>query len=191
MLLADFWTLFLSPFLTVLLAEVTRQSWSLLDNFLCIFRRGMSRNTWFDCGCIFFVSLWMALEEFLIFLRGLLDSDPEVVASFSLCGHARRQQRQWHAFSWFCLSSCTSAVFPTIAGRCSCGVMAQIMDNVMVSCDVELIVAECHRSWRNRDGNTFRDVVPQVLLRFMVVPVVIQRTVCRDTGCASDSVHSP
>ena len=53
-------------------------------------------------GYIFFISLWMALEEFHFFLRGLVDSDPEVVASLSLCGHARRQQRQWHAFSWFC-----------------------------------------------------------------------------------------
>ena len=50
----------------------------------------------------------MALEEFLLFLRGVLDSDPEVVASLSLCGHARRQQRQWHAFSSFCWSWCTS-----------------------------------------------------------------------------------
>ena len=48
----------------------------------------------------------MALGEFLIFLRRLLDSDPEIVASFSLCGHARRQQRQWHAFSWFGWSWC-------------------------------------------------------------------------------------
>ena len=38
------------------------------------------------------------------FLSGLVDSDPEVVASISLCVHARRQQRQWHAFYWFCLS---------------------------------------------------------------------------------------
>ena len=26
-------------------------------------------------------------------------------------------------------------------------------------------MAPCHRSWRNRDGDTVRDVVPQVLLR--------------------------
>ena len=49
-------------------------------------------------------SVWMALEEFHIFLRGLVDSDPEVVASLSLCGHARRLRRQWHAFYWFCWS---------------------------------------------------------------------------------------
>ena len=30
---------------------------------------------------------------------------------------------------------------------------------------VEQIVAPCHRSWRNRDGDKVRDVVPQVLLR--------------------------
>ena len=37
----------------------------------------------FDSGYIFFISLWMALEEFPIFLRGLVDSDPEVVVSLS------------------------------------------------------------------------------------------------------------
>ena len=77
---------FFRPFQTVPLAEVTRQSWRLLDEFTV------------------FSGLWMAMEEFLIFLRGLVDSDPEVVASLSLCGHARRQQRQWHAFCWFCCS---------------------------------------------------------------------------------------
>ena len=53
------------------------------------------RNTLFDSGYIFFVSFWMALEEFPIFPRGWVDSDPEVVSSLSFCGHARRQQRQW------------------------------------------------------------------------------------------------
>ena len=33
---------------------------------------------WFDSGYIFFVSFWMALEEFQIFLRGWVDSDPKV-----------------------------------------------------------------------------------------------------------------
>ena len=68
----------------------------------------------------------------------------------SCCGHARRQQRQWHVFYWYCWSSCTSAAFPMIAGGCSCGVMPQIMDIVKVFRDVETIVALCHRSWRNR-----------------------------------------
>ena len=63
------------------------------------------RNTWFDSGYIFFISLWMALEEFQVFLRGWVDSDPEVVSCrFSPCGHARRQQRQWHACSTSCLT---------------------------------------------------------------------------------------
>ena len=50
-LLADFWTLFLSPFLTVLLAEGTRQSWRLLDEFLCIF------PSWYVAQ--YLVRLWM------------------------------------------------------------------------------------------------------------------------------------
>ena len=66
----------LSPFLTVPLAEVARQSWRVFVRFHSIFRSGQSCNIWFDRGYIFFISLWMALEEFHIFLRGLVDSDP-------------------------------------------------------------------------------------------------------------------
>ena len=75
-------------------------SWSFLSTF------------WFDSGYLFFISLWMALEEFHIVPRGLVDSDPEFVASLSLWGHARCQQRQWHAFYWFCWSWCTSRCVP-------------------------------------------------------------------------------
>ena len=110
------------------------------------------------------------------FLRGLVDSDLEVVASLSLCCHARRQQRQWHYFTGFCLSSCTSAAFPTIAARCSGGVMPQIMDIVMVSCDVELIVASCHRSWGHREGDVAFSSVEQIVVpAVMDVPVIMQR----------------
>ena len=63
----DFWTLFLSPLLTVLLAEVKRQSWRLSDDFTIFSVDAMWCNFWFDSGYIFFISLWMALEEFHIF----------------------------------------------------------------------------------------------------------------------------
>ena len=89
--------------------------------FRSIFRRGQSCNIWFDSGYIFFIGLWMALEEFHIFLRGLVDSDPEVVASLShvatlvvnngsACTHL--PQWQWHAFYWFCWYSCTLCRVP-------------------------------------------------------------------------------
>ena len=92
------------------------------------------------------------------------------------CGHARRQQRQWHYFTGFCLSSCTSVAFPTIAGRCTGGVMPQIMDIVMGSCDVELVVASCHRSWGHREGDVAFSCVEQIVVpAVMDVPVVMQR----------------
>ena len=46
-------------------------------------------------------------------------------------------------------------------------------------------MAPCHRPCRNRDGDTVRDVVPQVLLRLWSHAV----TLSCDTGCAPDSVH--
>ena len=63
---------------------------------------------------------WLLEEIFHDFLRDWVDSTLEVDSRrFSPCTHgrrgsgrARRQQWQWHAFSWFCLCWCTSRGVP-------------------------------------------------------------------------------
>ena len=55
-------------------AEVPRKFGGFWTNFTAFSLVVMLRNTWFDSGYIFFVSLWMALQEFQIFLRDWVDS---------------------------------------------------------------------------------------------------------------------
>ena len=73
------------------------------------FRRGHVCNTWLQ---------WIHILRQLVDGFGrILDFTTWLRSVLLLVGHARRQLRQWLVFYWSCWSSCTSAAFPTIAGR--------------------------------------------------------------------------
>ena len=195
------WTLFLEP-LSDSPPGVTRQSWRLLDEFHNIFRRGSCRTTLGSTVDTYSASArgWL-LEEFLVFLRCWVDSDPEVVSSlFSLWPRSSSTTavaclfyilfyfgtqfgRANAVFSRFRLTTMMKVwVMTTTIGsqlRTSCGVMLQIMGNRegdTAFSGVEQIVASCPRSWRHREGDTAsRWGAAGAVPAAMVVPVIMQR----------------
>ena len=60
----------------------------------------------------------MALEEFHIFLRGLVDSDPEVVASLSYVATLAVNNGSGMHSTGFAVLDAPRVAFPTTAGRC-------------------------------------------------------------------------
>ena len=61
--------------------------------------------------------------------------------------------------------------------------MPQILDIVMVSRDVEQIVASCHRSWRNREGDSFAMECRSYSARSLTRPL------CATTGVMVQTVQ--
>ena len=104
----------------VLVSEVEKETVDVPQ--LQFFDRGRCArcNVWFDSGYIFFISLWMALEEFgriHIFLRGLVDSDPEVVASLTHVTTVVFHNGSGMHSTGFSGFPAPCAAYPTITGR--------------------------------------------------------------------------